>query len=104
VTYRVVITPDAKDDLRNAYRYIRDDSPESARRWAAGARKAIRTLARNPERCALAPEDRSFAESIRQLLYGSGNRRTYRILFVILKGTVFVLHVRHGSMTEWSPV
>ena len=102
MTYRVVITPAAKDDLRQAYRYIREDSPDSARRWAAGARRAIRTLARNPERCALAAESRSFEETIRQLLYGSGNRGTYRILFIILEGTV-VLHVRHGSMTELSP-
>lgn len=46
----------------------------------------------------MAPESASFEEPIRELLYGSGNRGTYRILFVVLDGTVFVLHVRHGSM------
>ena len=97
MTYRVAITPAAKDDLRNTYRYIRDDSPDSARRWAAGARKAIRTLAHDPERCAFAPESRSFEEMIRQLIYGSGNRGTYRILFVVFERAVFVRSTFEGS-------
>ena len=101
MTFRVVFTPAANDDLRNVYRYLRDRSPDAARRWVKGARQAVRSLARSPERCPLAPESRAFGEPIRQLLYGQGNRGTYRILFAILSGTVFVLHVRHGSMEEW---
>lgn len=34
---------------------------------------------------------------MRELLYGKGNRGTYRVLFVILSKAVFILHVRHGS-------
>lgn len=31
------------------------------------------------------------------------NRGTYRILFVILEGEVFVVHVRHGSRLPLEP-
>ena len=62
-----------------------------------------KSLAQNPERTSLAAESTSFHEPIRELLYGSGNRGTYRILFVILGNSVFELHVRHGSMLPLEP-
>jgi hypothetical protein len=37
------------------------------------------------------------------LLFGTGNRGTYRFLFVVLDRSVFVVHVRHGSMLPLSP-
>lgn len=95
---KVVITAEAQEGLRDIYRFLRRDSPESARRWAKGVRRAIRGLSRFPARCAIAPEGLEFDDLIRELLYDSGNRRTYRILFTIIERTVFVLHVRHGSM------
>lgn len=91
--YGVIITPNAEQDLREAY-------PEAAGRWIKSARRSIKTLARNPGRCPMAPESRSFEEPIRELLCGTGNRGTYRVLFVIMTEFVYVLHVRHGSMDE----
>ncbi len=32
------------------------------------------------------------------MFIGSGNRGTYRVLFVIVDKSVRVIHVRHGSM------
>lgn len=96
--YRVIITPGAESDLRTVYRYIRQQgAPQAARGWLAGARKKIKTLADHPERALLAAESSSFREPIRELFYGSRNRGTYRILFVVVGSSVFVLHVRHGS-------
>jgi len=103
VTYRVIITPDAEEDLRLAYRYIRKSVPPAARQWIKGTRQKIKSLAKLPERVPLAPESVSFDEPIRELLYRRGNRGTYRILFVVLAKTVFVLHVRHGSMRTLEP-
>ena len=79
--YRVVITPEAETDLRSAYRYIRSYAPQAARDWIRRARQSTRSLARRPERCSLAPESASFDQPIRELLFGTGNRGTYRILF-----------------------
>jgi plasmid stabilization system protein ParE len=100
MTYRVIVTPAAESDLRSAYRYIRSQSPHGARDWIRRARQTAKTLARHPERCPLAPESASFDEPIRELFFGSGNRGTYRFLFVVFveEESVYVLHVRHGSM------
>ena len=97
--HRVIITPDADHDLRTAYRFLRDEgSLQVARAWLIGIKKKISSLSDNPERAHGAPESGSFDEPIRELLYGSGNRGVYRILFTVFGRSVFVLHVRHGSM------
>jgi plasmid stabilization system protein ParE len=98
MTHRVIVTPAAENDLRTAYRYIRSQAPRAARDWIRRARLSAKSLARHPERCPLAPESVSFNLPIRELLFGSGNRGTYRFLFVVLDQSVYILHVRHGSM------
>lgn len=92
-----MITPEAKADLRDIYRYIRDRA-RAAAEWSIRARAGIKTLSHSPERCPLAPESAYFNEPIRQMLLGTGNRGTYRVLFVIVDKSVRVIHVRHGSM------
>jgi plasmid stabilization system protein ParE len=101
--YRVIVTPEAERDLRSAYRYIRKDAPRPAREWIKRARRATKTLAQHPWRCPVAPESETFDEPIRELFFGSGNRGTYRFLFVILDDAVYVLHVRHGSGQTLKP-
>ena len=86
-----------------ATRRADDPHPRAARAWLKGVRQRIKTLALYPERCSLAPESASFNQPIRELFYGSGNRGTYRMLFVVLDKTVFVLHVRHGVRLPLKP-
>ena len=93
--YAVIVTPDAESDLRKIHRYIRKQAPLAARAWLKGVRRAMKTLAEAPERVHMAPEAGSFDKPIRELLYGKRNRGTYRILFTVLDGNAFVLHVRH---------
>ncbi|MGD1216614.1 MAG: type II toxin-antitoxin system RelE/ParE family toxin [Terriglobales bacterium] len=104
MTYRVIVTPAAESDLRAAYRYIRYQAPRAARDWIRRARQTARSLAHHPERCPMAPESASFDQPIRELFFGSGNRGTYRFLFVVFpeEKSVYVLHVRHGSMLPLS--
>jgi plasmid stabilization system protein ParE len=96
MTYRVHIQPSAEADLENAYQWIARDAPLAAARWYKGLVEALDTLHVFPERCPLAPEDRAFPETIRQLLYGR-RRQRYRILFTIEADRVEILHIRHGS-------
>ena len=93
-----MVTPEAKADLRDIYRYIRERAPRAATQWSVSARASIKTLSHFPERCPLAPESAHFEVPIRQMLLGTGNRGTYRVLFVIMDKSVRILHVRHGSM------
>ena len=103
MTYHVVITVEAETDLRTTYRYIRREAPRAARDWIRLARQKARSLAHHPERCPFAPESISLDEPIRELLFGSGNRGTYRLLFAVVNQSVYVLHFRHGSMRPLVP-
>ncbi len=98
----VVVSRPAKEDLRRIHRWIRQSAPLAADRWLEEIKASIKSLSRNPERCAVAPESDTFEMPIRQLFYGSGNRGTYRILFTVTKEFVSIIHVRHGSRdTAW---
>ena len=103
MAYRVIITPDAKRDLRNASNYIRRDSRSAAERWLKQMHGSIQKLSKHPERCPMAPEAHTFERPIRELLCGSGNRGTYRALYTIVDNIVYVFHVRHGSMLPLAP-
>ena len=101
--YRVVIIAEPRKDLLRAAAFIRRDSPSAARRWLRQIRARMATLARNPRPCPFAPEAGTLGQPIRELLYGSGNRGTYRILFTMLDEFVVILRVRHGSMLPLMP-
>jgi hypothetical protein len=47
--------------------------------------------------------ERFVREPIREMLFGSGNRGTYRFLFIVADKTVYILHIRHGSMLPLKP-
>ena len=93
----VEITALADANLEEIYLRIRKDSPARAAQWRKGLLKAAQTLDRFPERCPLAPESGPELE-IRQLVYG-----VYRVLFTVAKGTVYVLHIRHGARQPLRP-
>jgi plasmid stabilization system protein ParE len=97
MSYRVVLTPRAKHNLRTIHAYIFKQAPDAADDWLDRAERAVLGLADHPERCPLAPETLSLGKPIRQLLFGAGNRGTYRLLFAVADRSVYVLHVRHGS-------
>lgn len=95
--YRVTIHPDAERELKEAYEWLREESPEAAERWRRGLLKKAATLARFPERCPLAPEAEKLGEDMRQLLYGRRKGSRYRLFFIVEGDTVTVLHIRHGA-------
>ena len=92
MSYKVVVTPTAEANLDQILHFIALDSPTAARRFVAGLRSKIRTLATIPKRCPLAPEDGLDGLEIRHLIYSN-----YRIIFVIDADQVVVLQVRHGA-------
>ena len=103
MSYLVVLTPAAKHNLRTIHAYIFQQAPHAANDWLDRAERAVDSLDDHPERCPLAPESLSFGKPIRQLLFGAGNRGTYRLLFVVADQSVYVLHVRHGSRLPLTP-
>jgi plasmid stabilization system protein ParE len=102
MVYEVELSARARSDAEEAYQYIARDWPTRAKRWYVGLLDAVESLARNPERCGIAPEGKNLGIELRQLLYGKRAGK-YRILFEIRGETVFVHHIRHGARDWWHP-
>lgn len=64
----VLLTPQAKQDIKAAYLYIRADAPEAARRWRIRLLKLIRTLSTFSDRHEVAAEGREVGVELRQML------------------------------------
>lgn len=96
--YRVIVTPEAEADIREALSYLEARSESNAKRWLQGLHRLITTLERSPERCAFAREREYFGEDLRQLVHHS-----HRIVFQVdpAASCVMVLFVRHASRTTF---
>lgn len=91
---KVVIEARAATDITDHALWIAaQGAPAAAARWVDEIEHAIASLATMPERCPLAPEAEAFSRPIRQLLF-----KSHRILFIIEKASVHILHVRHAAM------
>jgi plasmid stabilization system protein ParE len=102
MSYRVVITDNAKANLRSYYLHAAQQAPMTAVRWLNRFEAALATLATNPERCAIAPENDAVDEEIRQFLFGK-RYNVFRSLYTIAADEVRVLHVRRAVMDTASP-
>ena len=94
-TYRVIVEPEALEDIAAAYQWIADYSLAAAAKWFNGLTTARDSLRRYPARCAVVSSAAPGIE-IRQLLYGR-RRNRYRLLFTIRGDSVHILRVIHGA-------
>lgn len=99
MTFSVLVTQRAKDDLRHYYAVAAEHAPETAARWLDRFENALQTLSTNPTRCPLAPENDLVDPPIHQLFFGKRAAR-YRALFTIEGDCVIVLHIRRGTMDK----
>lgn len=97
MSYRVVITANAKGNLRNYYLHAAQHAPVTAVGWLSRFEAALTTLANNPQRCGIAPENDAVDEEIRQFSFGR-RYSVYRVLFTIVEDEVRVLHIRRAVM------
>ena len=100
--YRVIISPFAADNIREAHGWLMAENSAYASKWLADVREQILGLETFPESHVVAPESDAFDCEIRQLLYGRGT--PWRIFFTIEGSTAHVLHVRHGNRDYWRPL
>jgi plasmid stabilization system protein ParE len=92
--YEVEITERARKDLDAIVRNLSERSPKAARRLSARFEMALSRLETFPFGCALAHENRSFGEELRNLLFGISRKRKFRALFVVRDADVVVLAIR----------
>lgn len=58
--YRVIVTPNAADDIRQAFAWYRGRNPRAAADWLAGLRRTILGLGEKPGAHPVAPESTAF--------------------------------------------
>jgi len=89
--YSIILHPDAEADINSSYQWGRKVWGEKqAKAWAQELRRAIKLrLTSLPLSCPLAPESDDLGLEVRQLI-----AQRYRVLFIVEKKTVTILHVR----------
>jgi hypothetical protein len=85
--FQVEITPIAKAQIEQAYRWYRE------------LMNAIATLQEKPQRCPLAVEHEVFPENVHQLLLGK-SKNMYRVLFAIRDTRVYILYDRERQAKQ----
>lgn len=99
-TYTVNITDEVDASIRDAFFYIREQSPQNAKAWLQGLYEAIDTLEKMPERCSCIREQDAFEQEVRNLIYHS-----HRIIFTVNEDASIVqVHAfRHGAQDDIPP-
>jgi plasmid stabilization system protein ParE len=101
--YRVQLSARAEQDVDDVLAWLCQQGARSvARRWYEQLLTAVGTLQHEPRRCPLAPEAEDLALDLRERLFGR-RQGVYRILFVVEKRTVHVLHIRHSARDMLGP-
>lgn len=101
MVYRVEYTAAALAELEEAYLWIARRAPREAALWFDAVTEAIESLADHPRRCPVAPEDEHFKSTIRHLVLGN-RPASFRVLFEVRKGVVYVLHLRRSAQNLWT--
>lgn len=96
MAFRVEYSSQAEADLDGILEWlISQRAGEAGLHWFEGLEKAVASLSEMPQRCSLAPENRSFPFEVRHLLYGR-RPHVYRVIFRVIDDVVYILHVWHG--------
>jgi plasmid stabilization system protein ParE len=101
--YDVVLTDEARQNIRSIVAWYSNQSPAAANRWYDGLVEKLASLTEKPDRCTFARENSRFPIELRQLNYGSGRRLTHRIIFTIRPKSVVVYSIRHVAQQDWRP-
>ncbi len=107
MTYRVMTSRRVDREIGQIARWYfdRSGSEQVADEWVVKFHAAAATLATQPDRCPLARESAAFDFEVRELLYGSGRKKTHRILFRINddESVIEVIGVRHFAQRDLAP-
>lgn len=98
MAYPVRISNRALRDLEQIYESIQVDSSDHAFAWFNELSDAIYSLETHPKRGTVTPESKAH----RQILHGK-KPHLYRVIYVIEKDAVHLVHIRHGARDAFTP-
>lgn len=90
--YQVVVQRLASEDLAAAFAWVYRYAPETATRWLDRFEESLLTLEWQPQRCALARENRRSRRELREFHFGK-RPYVFRVLFTIDGDVVRVLRI-----------
>jgi plasmid stabilization system protein ParE len=99
--YDVRLTDEARQNVRETVDWYAERSEPAADRWYAAFLKLRDSLASDPARYPFAFENSRLPIELRQVNFGSGRKKTHRIIFAIRPNAVIVYAVRHVAQEEW---
>ncbi len=102
--YRVEWSRKAEQDLIGILVWFRSQAASSAGdRWFKGIQLATKSLEHNPTGYPLAGESEELDIKLHEMHFGRRGGQ-YRVLFVVERRTVLILHVRHAARDSltWS--
>ena len=104
MAYQVALADAAKADANQIYDWVIERAPLRGPEWFEELIDCLYSLEELPHRCPLAREAERAKREIRCLLFGK-HRIVYRILYEVdeARKTVWVLHIRHGSLADIPP-
>ena len=103
MTFHLIVTEQAEEDLIRIGDWIAERSPDGAARWLEAARKTIRSLREGARGCSLAPENEFVSQEVRSTVFKTRRGRYYRIVFIINGDRVIVTHIRGPGQADVSP-
>lgn len=94
--YRVQLSPRARIAIaNNASWWATHRSVDQAQRWMNAAREALHSLAQDPHRWPVAPENDELPFEIREMAFGLGRKKTHRAVFEVREDSVLIHAIRH---------
>ena len=104
MAYQVVLADSAKADANQIYDWVIERAPVRGPEWFEELIDCLYSLEDLPHRCPLAREAEVAKREIRCLRFGK-RRNVYRILYEVneVRKTVWVLHIRHGALSDLAP-
>jgi plasmid stabilization system protein ParE len=101
--FDVLLTDEARENVRAVVAWYAERSQSAADRWYSGFLDTLQSLAKDPLIHSRALENPRFPIELRQCNYGSGQRTTHRIIFAIRPTAILIHAVRHVAQNEWRP-
>lgn len=101
--YKVLIPESVRIALRHQVDYIINEqrAPLIASEWLDGLIESIESLSEFPDRCPIAPENLYIKKDAEFLIRHFIYKRTFRIIFVVVKDEVRILNIKHSARLSY---
>src|SRR5687768_8921069 len=103
MSYRVIVSDTATDEVAIIYRWIRRRSAQGAYRWYEAFAELVIALETTADQHPLTTQQRMHERGVREAFFKTAHGNRYQALFDIVHGDVRILHVRGPGQAPIQP-